>query len=1108
MKHTRRRLNRKLLGWLLAAVALLVSSGHFLHGYQVRRHADLWRRQASAARDRGDLGSCLEYLGRYLALEPGDTDALLDYGLTLEKLAPSPRTRWQVLAILEQVRTRRPNDNEVRRHLVRLTMSLGRLAEARVYLEELLAASPEDAELEHRAGQCLEATGDYAGAAAWYEKATRHAPGQIASYARLVDLLQHRLHDGPRAAEVLDRMVAANGQSFEAYLLRARFGREHLPPGQIAPDIDRARRLAPDNPDVLQAVAALASLQDKPEEAQSYLRQGLKAHPRHAGLYLALAELEVQSHRPGDAIACLRRGLTALPEHTDLQHALADLLLRQGERAQAGEVIGRLARAGSPLARAGYWEARLRMQDRQWAEAARLLEDARARLAVTPAWLPPVELALGQCYEQLGDHDRRLAAYRRAVELDPASATARHGLGAALLESGRVSEAVGELWQVVRLPGALPDAWTALARALVLGNRQLAPERRDWQEVERILDEAARRTSDPVPVLLVRAEALVAREQPEQARKLLEQARADQPGRMALWTALARLAESRGDLPAARRILEEARQRLGDGIDLRLERLHFLELSGQGRTRQALAGLEEGLEKFPATEQDRLLWELTEAHSRSGNLADAERLAKSLAARQPRDLRSRVLLIDLALRSGIETDLERLLAEVRRIEGEDGAQWRLGEAARLILRARQGDRHDLARARGYLAEAARRRPEWARIPLAEAAVDELEGNRERAIRDYQRAQELGDRQSTVARRLAQLLYERRRYGEADRALRGQGEVSRLAAEVALAVGQADRAVNIARRVVAPESRDYRGQLWLAHILEAAGRSAEAERTLRDAVRQSGATPETWLALVRFLAAARQPARVEEVMQDLQRHLNPEEVPLTLALCEEAVGRPERAVGQYQAALAARSEDASILEKAAGFYLRTAAVDKAEPLLRRLLESALATDEQLAWARRQLAFLLAARGAEPAYREALALVEQNLTDRGGSAKDRRAKARVLAARPEQRRAALALLESSLAAEPLTPEDQRLLADLYEAAGDRAKAREQWLDLLGVVGQNPEYLAFYIQTLLRWEEAGEARRWFARLEAAEPQSPRSLAIKHALANAQASEGTSGP
>ena len=47
-----------------------------------------------------------------------------------------------------------------------------------------------------------------------------------------------------------------------------------------------------------------------------------------------------------------------------------------------------------------------------------------------------------------------VTAMTRAVALDPASAPARYGLGVTLLGVGRVSEAVGELWQTVRLPGA------------------------------------------------------------------------------------------------------------------------------------------------------------------------------------------------------------------------------------------------------------------------------------------------------------------------------------------------------------------------------------------------------------------------------------------------------------------------------------------------------------------------------------------------------------------------------------------------------------------------------------------------------------------------------
>jgi tetratricopeptide (TPR) repeat protein len=1108
----RRKLNRKLLVRLLAALAVLVTAGHFLHGNQVQRHADLWLRQASMARERGDMGSCLEYLSRYLTLQPTDTDALLDYGLTLEQLGPSFRTRWQALGVLEQVQVRRPNSPEVRRHLVRLTMGLGLPAEARSHLNELLATSPEDGELEHRVGQCLEGMGDYTEAVTWYEKATQHAPGQIASYERLADMLEHRLQEAPRAAEVLDRMVAANPQSFEAYLIRARFSRALRSPEQLAPDIDRARQLAPDNPEVLQAVAELAALQNKPEEARGFLRQGLGAHPRHVGLYLALAELDVQGQRVDEAVACLRRGLSILPEQTELLHALADLLLQQGQQAPAGAVITRLARGGSPLAQAGYWEARLRMQDQQWTEAARLLEEARARLAVTPEWLKPIELALGQCHEQLGDRDRALAAFRRAVALDPSSVPARYGLGVALLEAGRVSEAVGELWRLVRLPGAPPDAWIALARAFVRRNRQLAPDRRDWPEVDRALEQAARRAGESVPVLLVRAEALAARDQPEQARQLLEQARDRQPDQVALWIALARLAENPGALAAAGRILDEARQRLGDRIELRQERLRLLERTGGVRLRQGLAELEKGLEKFPILDQCCLLEDLAEVHYRHGNLAEAERIARYVAEQQPHDLRCRALLVNLALQSGQEADLERTLADIRQIEGEEGAQWRVGEAERWILQARRGNRRALVRARAYLADAARRRPDWARVPLVEAAVDELEGNQERAIQDYQRAQELGDRQPAVAQRLAQLLYERRRFGEADRALRAlyntvplRGAFGKLAAEIALANQELGRAVDIARQVVAPSSRDYREQLWLAHILEAAGRLSEAETMLRTTVQQAGTIPETWLALVRFLVARQQRARAAAVVEQMQHLLPPEKVALTRARCYEAMGRLEQAGAQYQAALAESPDDALVLEKAAAFYLQIHAQDKAEPLLRRLLASALATEEQVAWARRQLAVDLAGKGTDAAYHEALVLVKPNGNER--STDDRRVRARVLATRPERQREALTLIEGTLAAQPLTAEDQRFLAELYEAVGDRTKAREQWLNLLGATGQRPKYVAAYVQVLLRWEEVGEAQRWFARWEQIEPQSPRSAALKEALRQARAGDRQAG-
>jgi hypothetical protein len=51
----------------------------------------------------------------------------------------------------------------------------------------------------------------------------------------------------------------------------------------------------------------------------------------------------------------------------------------------------------------------------------------------------------------------------------------------------------------------------------------------------------------------------------------------------------------------------------------------------------------------------------------------------------------------------------------------------------------------------------------------------------------------------------------------------------------------------------------------------------------------------------------------------------------------------------------------------------------------------------------------------------------------------------------------------------------------------------LSLLATEGQNPEYLAYYVRTLLGWGQPAEARLWLARLEQVAPDAPRTREIR---------------
>src|SRR5262249_53159209 len=97
------RLNHKLLVRVLVGLAFACTTTHLVHAYQLRRNAPALVQQAERAAQKGRLERAATYLYDYLSYEPGNTEALARYGLTLDKLARTVKARERAAAILEQV---------------------------------------------------------------------------------------------------------------------------------------------------------------------------------------------------------------------------------------------------------------------------------------------------------------------------------------------------------------------------------------------------------------------------------------------------------------------------------------------------------------------------------------------------------------------------------------------------------------------------------------------------------------------------------------------------------------------------------------------------------------------------------------------------------------------------------------------------------------------------------------------------------------------------------------------------------------------------------------------------------------------------------------------
>lgn len=1116
-----RQLNVKFLLYLIGAVVLVSAGAFVVHRAQSWRIANALLRQADRAEAQGQLDHKVKYLSRYLEFQPRDHARRADLGRTLAHpdLAVSYRARERALFVLEQVLIAEPDHHDLRLSLARIALELRRQELAGEHLTFLKERTPQDPELQKLFGEWYEARSDFAAAAAAYRTVVQQAPQDVDAPVRLAYLLRRRLNQGDgseqakEADAAIDQFVARNPDSSKALLARWQYRKEFhglKEPARLdeaGQDVVRALALAPEEAGVRRAAAELAQGKGDLVQARAHLQAGVTLHPRDGSLYQALARLEVEAKERTRAIDYLRQGIKAVAPgqaKADLLWMLSNLLIDEGALADADSVLGQMRRAGATPAAAEFLGARILVKKGQWAEAARVLERTRPLVESTPELARQLDLLLGQCYEQLDEPDRRLAVFQRLVGRDPDSLAARQSLAASLWLKGRVDEALEQHRAIMRLPEAPANGWTQVARLLILRNLQRGL--RDWKEAEEAITRAEKVQPDALEVTVLRSELLVAQDRFKEAHQLLAQAQDRNPGRVEGWVALAGLLQRQEKIEEARQVLEEARRRCGDSADLRLGEARLWSALPRDEAKQRLPGLARDLERFSPEDQSRLFYGLVEGYCRLSAFKEATQLWGRLAT-QPRfanDLRVQQLWFDLALQADDEETLGQVLAAIERIEGGQGPLWHYGEGLRLIRLARKGNEELLDQACARLDVVANRRPSWPAVLVARASVEALKKNYPLAVVNYRRAIELGDRSPQVVRELVRVLHRCQRTAEAYEEIRRLNrqtltpDLQRLAADISLRNQDPANAARLALNAVSAASKNYQDYLWQGQMLAASGQNLkEAEDALQRAVELGGEVPETWVALARLLVTANRAKEAEEIVRQAQGKLAADQVALGLAQCQEVLGRLDEARKHYQAALSARPDDPTVVRSVTAFHIREGRLADAEPLLRRFIDRKLqVTDSDAAWARRSLAQAIANHDDYRRYPEALALVGLRLENESKVietarppeaewAEEQRCRARVLvtASRKALRQHAIRLLEELIRRQGTTPDDQFLLAQLYEADGVWTKARELFSALAAPRDANALVLAHAARSSLRHREHDPARRYLERLEQAE-------------------------
>lgn len=293
--------------------------------------------------------------------------------------------------------------------------------------------------------------------------ATYQAPAQAKPEADAADRSKSYFHDG-MAAIYEDEAVASGRPEFVAHSIE---------------EYKAALNADPTSPSLNNALADLYLRVGRVKEAESTARTLLKSSPDDLDAHkllgriflrqLSEAQNAVSSSSPSgnvldEAIAEFQKILSLQPKDVEDHMILGQLYAVRHESAKAEEQY-KLARSIEPDSEDAILNlARLYAENNDVAKAAKVIEDVPQQDRTAK-----MESALGTAYDQLKQPKDAIAAYQRALDLDPADVRSINALAQALLNDNQLDAA---LKQYKNLSEADPDDIGSLIHISEIQRRQ------------------------------------------------------------------------------------------------------------------------------------------------------------------------------------------------------------------------------------------------------------------------------------------------------------------------------------------------------------------------------------------------------------------------------------------------------------------------------------------------------------------------------------------------------------------------------------------------------------------------------------------------------------
>ncbi|MEP7183473.1 MAG: XrtA/PEP-CTERM system TPR-repeat protein PrsT [Betaproteobacteria bacterium] len=298
------------------------------------------------------------------------------------------------------------------------------LKNARASFEKALALDPDYASAGFNLARLDIAERNFDGARKRFEQMLTKDPKNEAALLALAELLAMQKAPPADIKAAIDRAIVANPTSVRARLSLISYNGQLKDWKAALAAAQAAQAALPDNPQILEAVAATQAAAGEPNQAIETLRQAVKLQPENPAPLVRLADIQMRGKDYDGAIASLRSALNLQPDNPAIWVTLANVY-SVADRVDAGLADARKLQKERADRAVGFGlEGEIAARQSKWPEAAAAYRYAYARSPVAF-----VAVRLHSALQSAGKADEAAAVAQKWLKDHPSDVTVRAYLG-------------------------------------------------------------------------------------------------------------------------------------------------------------------------------------------------------------------------------------------------------------------------------------------------------------------------------------------------------------------------------------------------------------------------------------------------------------------------------------------------------------------------------------------------------------------------------------------------------------------------------------------------------------------------------------------------------